>query len=489
MNPGDSILIKGKPYTLGSKLGQGVQGNVFNMVEVDNVVVKIINTNSMSKDEINITRKRLEWLLNEIGKTDLKHRLALPKGLLDNQLGYVMLKASEHENLYKYIQINNEDSKNWLKENYSLKKRYQIILILFQALRDIHLQGLIFTDLSPNNIMYHKTKNQIVFIDTDNLRKRTEKYLSVLGTPGYMAPEIYHKVDISLAQKGKICESVFSKSGIISPDSDIYSAAIIAFQLLTLQHPFIGDFVEDGTADLEEKALKGETDYIFKKDTNNFSTSNLSPYFDTLTTHGIRKLFEKTFIEGKENPRLRPTDIDFIEEFQKAADMVISCPECGFDNLYFQNQDFYCSLCGQTIHKNMVLKIYIEFEENNRKNLINNIVGRELLDNDSLIEGINLIEVSRIVLEPNVPKILYNSHFDNTIIKNEPYAKIEWLETNTLSFTVLTEKYEYASLKEYKTTTSVPLKSGKVFITSDFYIYFERIESSITPYKIIGKIE
>ena len=67
--------------------------------------------------------------------------------------------------------------------------------------------------------------------------------------------------------------------------------------------------------------------------------------------------------------------------------------------------------------------------------------------------------------------------------------KVEWLETDTLSFTVLTEKFKYASLKEYKTTTSVPLKSGKVFITSDFYIYFERFDSAIAPYKIIGKIE
>ena len=92
------------------------------MVEKDNVVVKIINTNTMSRDEINLTRKRLEWLLNDIGQTDLKHRLALPKGLLDNHLGYVMLKASEHENFYKFIQIDKEDSKEWLKEKLQLKK-------------------------------------------------------------------------------------------------------------------------------------------------------------------------------------------------------------------------------------------------------------------------------------------------------------------------------------------------------------------------------
>ena len=47
----------------------------------------------------------------------------------------------------------------------TLKKRYQIIVNLFDALRKIHLAGLIFTDLSPNNIMVHKKQNQIVFID------------------------------------------------------------------------------------------------------------------------------------------------------------------------------------------------------------------------------------------------------------------------------------------------------------------------------------
>ena len=125
----------------------------------------------------------------------------------------------------------------------------------------------------------------------------------------------------------------------------------------------------------------------------------------------------------KENARLRPTDIDFIEEFQKAYDIVISCPSCGFDNLDFHETNFNCTLCGGAINKNMILKIYLDFEEKNRKSLINKIVDRELLDDESSIEGANLVQVSQVVLEPNVPKFLYNNHFDNSVIKTEPYAK------------------------------------------------------------------
>lgn len=489
MKPGDTVLINGKPYTLGKQLGHGVQGNVFDMVENEKFVIKVINTNTMSKDDINLARRRLEWLNDTIAKTDLRHRLTLPKSLLDNQLGYVMLKAKEHDNLYKYIQINSEDSKTWLKENYSLKKRYQIITLLFQALRDIHINGLVFTDLSPNNVMFHKSKTQIVFIDTDNLRKRTEKYLSVLGTPGYMAPEIYHNADKSIIEKGKISKSVFSKSGIISPDSDIYSAAIIAFQLLTLQHPFIGDYIEDGEPDLEESAYRGETEYIFKEGTNNSSTSLLCPYFDSLTTPGIRRLFERTFVLGKYNPKLRPTDVEFIDEFQKALDLVITCPTCGFDNLEFYEKDYSCSMCNSIINKHMTLKLFTEFENSSRNDLINKIVGHQLLDDDILKTKSNQFEISRIVLEPNVPRILYNSHFDGSIIKTEAYAQVEFIDTNTISFKVISNKFKYASLMEYKTTRNVPLKEGKIFIAGDFYVHFDRIESSINPYKIIGKIE
>lgn len=205
---GNKISINGKEYTLGARLGGGKEGSIFDVVELPKYVIKVINDNGMSKQQRNELYAHLKWLY-ELGKRedkkDIKQYMTVPKGLLDDKLGYVMVKAGEHDSLSKYITVPEIEGEFdvWYRERYTLKKRYQIIVNLFDALRKIHLAGLIFTDLSPNNIMVHKKENQIVFIDTDNTRKRTDSYLSVLGTPGYMAPEVYRKPDTSLAKDNK----------------------------------------------------------------------------------------------------------------------------------------------------------------------------------------------------------------------------------------------------------------------------------------------
>ena len=71
-------------------------------------------------------------------------------------------RMQSNDNLKKYITPPTEDGMfdEWYKKDFTFKKRYQIIVNLFDALRKIHLAGLIFTDLSPNNIMVHRTQNQ-----------------------------------------------------------------------------------------------------------------------------------------------------------------------------------------------------------------------------------------------------------------------------------------------------------------------------------------
>ena len=77
-----------------------------------------------------------------------------------------------------------------------------------------------------------------------------------------MAPEVYRKPDAKLVKENNIDPKILSNSGRITTDSDVFSAAVIAFQLLTLWHPFIGDEIEEGTPDDETRALEIKTDYI-----------------------------------------------------------------------------------------------------------------------------------------------------------------------------------------------------------------------------------
>ena len=385
-NTGDTVSLNGKKYTLGTKLGGGTEGAVFDVFEDTRLVVKLLNDSKMNDNEKVEVLNRLKWLKDKIGNSELKHKLAVPKAIIDEDLGYFMVKANEHQKLETYLTYPKyeQEFSQWLKNEYRLKKRFQIVAFMFNALENIHIHGLIFTDLSPNNIMVHKDKNNLVFIDTDNMRKKDDPYTSVLGTDGYMAPEIYHFVNTRLVEKLKgknirIEKNVISVSNKLSTDSDIFSAAIIAFELLTLQHPFVGDKAENGTAEEETEARHCKTDYILHENhSNQCSTNPFVGLFEKnqIVTDDVSKLFYKTFVVGKHQPRLRPTALEFYDSFNKALDRVIKCPHCGVDILYRDGaQNNCCWYCDNQISEQVSMKIFDEYEIKDRAFLISKLTN------------------------------------------------------------------------------------------------------------------
>ena len=478
---GKKVLINRKEYVLGERLGGGQEGSIYDVIGFPKYVIKIINDEKMTQSQRSEIRKHLEWL-KELGARDINIRqcMTIPKALLDDHLGYIMLKAFEHTSLKKYITVPNDTNKfdDWYVKNYTFKKRYQVIVNLFRALREIHLSGLIFTDLSPNNVMVHIKENQIVFIDTDNTRRQSDMYKGVLGTPGYMAPEVYREPDTKLANDYNIDTNLLSKCGKLTTETDIFSAAVIAFQLITLQHPFIGDEIDEGTSEDEEKALEIKTDYIFKEGTTNTSTYGLTTKFEEITTEEIRKLFMHTFVNGKDNPSLRPTAEEFLEAFQNALDSIVICPHCGFSRLYKTNQHNNCINCGAEFEHKVSIVIYNKFknitqidENATRADLINSIGNYpqydiskdELRDSEGNLSP-NRVEISRVVLEPGIPKYLYLRHFEKATGRNIKYAKVTLSDSSSsVRFEVLNNAFESPFLVERKIGSQIPLNNGKEF--------------------------
>ena len=508
VNEGDKVLINGTEYTLGSRLpgGIGAEGQIFNVEGWPNYVIKIINDSKMTRFQRNETYNHLKWLYSIGSRSEsLKKVLTVPRALLDDHLGYIMRKAVDFEAIKKYTKVPEDmnDFDDWFKNRYTLKKRYQIIINMFRALRELHINGLVFTDLSPNNIMVDKTRNRIVFIDTDNVRNRMDPYLGVLGTDGYIAPEVRRKPNVELAEKNNIDPKILSNCGRITPESDVFSAAVIAFELLTLQHPFVGDIVEEGEAELEEAALNIETDYILKEGTENISTRNLVPQFKSLVTPEIAKLFYRTFVDGKLDPSLRPDDIEFQEAFENALDKIVECPDCGYSKIYSFDNHNECINCGRNLGPKIVLVMYNVFAQLNRADLINSIgdypdlnIDIENLKDENGKEPLNFEEISRIVLEPgeNNTKYLYLRHFEKTNERQEVYAKVTLSEVKTLKIEIAKNYFENAYLVERPNMQRnamekhIPLGKGKEGIQFDKYgIVFETKKQGTGFIKIFCK--
>lgn len=493
LKEGDRITLNGHGYTLGEKIGGGLEGTVFNLassedteVDCSKFAVKIINSADLGKEQYRTVYNRIRCL-KHLGDTnkELRKRMSLPREIVGNDLGYVMKKMVGGESLKKYLDPSDQDFKEWYRDRYTLNNRYNLIAGIFDSLREIHISGLIFTDLSPNNIMV-KTSPEgytVFFIDTDNLRSRDDPYTGVLGTPGYMAPEIYRKeVPCKIGEyehigSGTPVKNLLSTVGKISADSDIFSAAVIAFQLLTLHHPFVGDEIDYGTPEDEERAYRIDTDYIFKEGTRNISTAHLVPAFEQITTPEIRRLFYRTFVDGVREPSLRPTDQEFLEAFVAAKDSMTVCSDCGFTTIY-SRPGTLCLGCDSALGPLPVLKIIQVFSNLSPEDVLSKKVPVKN-DGEQLTEDRKPYLVSRVVLTPGMEKKLYLRNFEQRRNRGDVVASMKMSSDGMVSMRFASGRYPDAAIITNKTDRIKRFpESTQLFSANGHRIRFEEYPGS-----------
>ena len=131
---------------------------------------------------------------------------------------YIAMELIEGTEINKYL-MNNQD-------RLTIHDLLNLIEQIGQALDFAHQQGVIHRDIKPNNIMVSKENNLVKILDFGIARisgkTMADFTLRSAGTPRFMAPEQF---------KGK--ESV--------PQTDLYSLAVIIYQLFTGKPVFEAD--------------------------------------------------------------------------------------------------------------------------------------------------------------------------------------------------------------------------------------------------------
>jgi DNA-binding helix-hairpin-helix protein with protein kinase domain len=282
---------QGNEYVLTGKVGEGGQGMVCS-TDRPGTLVKIINTKDKAK--IDKAIKQIQWISQQ-NISDLN--LALPKiAITRPKHGYVMELMDGLISLQDVLEQSfndlqdNESTEQYLNTG-SISRRIKLLLEIASTLSELHSRGYAYGDLSPENIFVSKNvaHSQVWFIDCDNICFNEREGSTHLFTPGYGAPEVVRNEQN------------------INCLTDAWSFAVIAFELLTHQHPYKGLYVEDGEPEIvEQQAFEGQLPWIYdSSDDSNESVGGIP--LSMVANAQMVELFKRCFEDGKQNPLLRPS--------------------------------------------------------------------------------------------------------------------------------------------------------------------------------------
>jgi len=359
-------------------LGQGGQGVVFRTKDPD-LAIKLVTDESGNPvtDEEAVDRYSKRFKRVRLLPLPESLNISVPAALLQNNAGYVMQLLSEMVPFSHFWldgksaeKIGPGDIPEWLSampENEAkkivhyyrtggLRRRLHALYKCASLLARLHGNGMVYGDISPNNIFISQglEDSSVWLIDADNIRFEITAGGSVVYTPKYGAPELVQGKD-----GGR-------------PSSDCHAFAAVAFYLLSLVHPFVGKKV-DGTdegdwadeenddEDIEDKAYAGLFPWIDdQNDDSNSSDSGLPR--SLLLTEKLTTLFEGTFGPGRTSPMLRPTIYHWPAALAQAADMTVTCPGCSmhyyYDFIHPETDDLNCPYCKTPRPHMVILESY-----------------------------------------------------------------------------------------------------------------------------------
>jgi serine/threonine protein kinase len=441
----------GANYSIEKEIGKGGQGRVFS-IKGGKFALKLIANKSSSKSEL--LKRKISYLKTR-PINDLP--ISIPLEQVEGKaLGYIMEMATGMipiENLIK--PDSSKTFLDWWKDTGGLKKRVLILQKIAETLAKLHAKGLVYGDISLTNIFVSEESKHanIFFIDSDNITHESKLGTAVF-TPGYAAPEIMQTTN----QKATSGYDTYT---------DYFSYAIIAYQLLTLNHPFIGDYVNEGEPELEEKAYLGEIPWInHSRDKTNVTSSGIPSYI-TLSKK-MMQAFKDTFEDGVKLKHKRSSVSKWSEIFSGAIDVIIECQNENCKQDFFFSSNLVCSFCEEQTTYVGVVRFFP---------LVKNIIEDIKHEFQVTLENIKSlgVEVKRIILTQNQYSILYEKDFLLNS-SDKPLFKIKIMD-DAFYIKGLEQSIISISIKD-KIKKNVNISQEiKVELTNDLFIFIDELNN------------
>jgi Protein kinase domain len=211
-----------------------------------------------------------------------------------------------------------------------------------RAVSRLHMAGLAHSDLSPNNVLVDPTTGSSIVIDIDSLVVENLYPPDVLGTKGYIAPEVLSTVHLPMDDPARKHANA---------RTDQHALAVLIYQYLLLRHPLDGRKIPAASSAEEQELLSYGSEALFCEHphdvTNRPETSDYVPC-SKLGPH-LNDLFERAFARGLHIPEDRPTAMEWQGGLIRTWDLLMPCDGPGCSQKWFvmpERPPISCPFCG-----------------------------------------------------------------------------------------------------------------------------------------------
>jgi eukaryotic-like serine/threonine-protein kinase len=209
-------------YQINGVLGKGAMGLVYDGVDPKlnrRVAIKTILTGKLSPEAARMASVRFEREVRAVARLNHGNVVQVYDFGTEGELAYIVMEFIQGRELKDYLDT---------EERFDLKTIFRIMTELLEALHFAHEAGIIHRDVKPANVMIDAGGHAKLtdfgvarVADADTSQTEATRVGTIVGTPSYMSPEQIQGQPIDRR-------------------SDIFSAGIIFYQLLTWQKPFTG---------------------------------------------------------------------------------------------------------------------------------------------------------------------------------------------------------------------------------------------------------
>lgn len=213
---------------------------------------------------------------------------------------------------------------------------------LTRGYQKLHAMGAKYQDISFGNLFFNPDNGDVLIYDNDNVSFDNSKPGGVLGTPGFMAPEIVR------GEKRP------------SKDTDRYSLSVLLFYLFMVNHPLEGKLEASiRCMDMAARVKLYGTDPVFIFDPNNKTNRPVKGIHDNATIYWplypekLRQMFTRAFTVGLNEPSKRITEPEWMTMFSNMMSRMLQC-SCGAQLFYDEDLEakgvaHICWNCGKAV--------------------------------------------------------------------------------------------------------------------------------------------